>query len=525
MTVQRRENLIYKGKNYYFDPTFHQDLLRPYLKSKGICFYAPTTACWRGYIGDWLIEDKKLYLIHLRAYIKHNSDEVKVVGLDYLFPGQTKVFAHWFSGEIRVPNGQLMAQIRWKYLDEKEFSFKIEEGIVEERIIDNTHYYNELGADKKCIPKSLRWIGGNISEKIYFFQQIQNQNDSPNNVNNNRMKGAIFGQAIGDALGLGTLYMSHKEVLQNYPNGLEFYDQIVLDLYRCIDLDWRKPGEWKGSTDMMLCVAYAMIIDRKINLNSVVRNFLNWYRKNQDRTLAGINFYTCKVLDTDGYEEKPIEKAWMNWVLFGENEASNEALMRASIVGLWEKDVAFYAEKICKLTHTDPRCIGSCVIIAELVHYFVWKGQELSFDDMLRMSRIYDKRIETYLLLAKEGSLEDLKLDDDIHYTLKALSATIWSLYHVDNFKDGLLAIVNAGGDANINAAVTCSVLGAKYGFESIPSSYIDNLCHKDVLEKVSKNLYRLCSVQNYRHSLNVIAKTCSDIFKTIGQKLKNNKL
>ena len=36
----------------------------------------------------------------------------------------------------------------------------------------------------------------------------------------NSMKDVIFGQAIDDALGLGTEFMPHAEVLANYPNGL-----------------------------------------------------------------------------------------------------------------------------------------------------------------------------------------------------------------------------------------------------------------------------------------------------------------
>ena len=44
-----------------------------------------------------------------------------------------------------------------------------------------------------------------------------------------RFLGTIFGQAVGDALGLSTEFMSKQEVNQFYPNGIEDYSQIVQD--------------------------------------------------------------------------------------------------------------------------------------------------------------------------------------------------------------------------------------------------------------------------------------------------------
>jgi len=47
-----------------------------------------------------------------------------------------------------------------------------------------------------------------------------------------RIAGCLWGQAIGDALGLGTEFMSRDEVLHNYPEGLSEYSQIVQDFHR-----------------------------------------------------------------------------------------------------------------------------------------------------------------------------------------------------------------------------------------------------------------------------------------------------
>ena len=77
-------------------------------------------------------------------------------------------------------------------------------------------------------------------------------------------------------------------------------------------------------------------------------------------------------------------------------------------------------------------------------------------------------------------------------YTLKTLSAGLWAYWHSSTFEDGLLAIVNAGGDADTNAAVACAILGAKYGYSSIPQKYVDGLIHKDLLDEVVAGLVKI---------------------------------
>ena len=235
-----------------------------------------------------------------------------------------------------------------------------------------------------------------------------------------KIVGCLYGQAVGDALGLGTEFMSKDEVKRNYPNGLSEYSQIVQDYHR---KRWDK-GDWTDDTDMMLCIAKAIIKDRCINPKTIAHNFKQWFKNKP----MGIGRHTYNILALSDYESNPEKAAEIIWILSNKNSAPNGGIMRTSVVGLWNEDVAENAERICKLTHTDTRCIGSCVIISELINHFVWHNMQLSFKEILEIADRYDKRIQQYLFLAKDGELDDLNLDEGARmgYTLKPLACAVW---------------------------------------------------------------------------------------------------
>lgn len=298
-----------------------------------------------------------------------------------------------------------------------------------------------------------------------------------------RIAGCLWGQAIGDALGLGTEFMSRDEVLRNYPEGLSEYSQIVQNFHR---ERWNQ-GDWTDDTDMMLCIAKAIIADKDVKPLTVAHNFKEWYKSSP----VDIGETTARTLSLFEYEESPFEISRMMWERSCRNNAANGGVMRTSVVGLWNEDVAGNAEKICRLTHADPRCIGSCVIISELINSLVWQNKELSFEELLQIGDRYDSRIKPYHETARNGLLEDFELDDKqtMGYTLKTMGCAIWCLFHVNSFKEELLKVVNAGGDADTNAAVACAMLGAKCGKKGIPEYYIQNLSRKDEYEEMIKQL------------------------------------
>ena len=263
-----------------------------------------------------------------------------------------------------------------------------------------------------------------------------------------KIKGTIYGQAIGDALGLGTEGMTDEDMAWKYPNGIRHYSDIFQDRHR---KRW-KIGDWTDDTDMMLCIANAVIKDKGVNYTSIARNFKEWA------------------------------------------SAANGGVMRTSIVGLFPKAVEECAANICRLTHYDPRCVGSCAIVSLLIHSLVYEGEKLSYHKIVDIAQKHDCRIREYIDLSLNTDIRALELQDwdSVGYTLKTLAAGLWAYWNAPSFEEGLLSVVRAGGDADTNAAVACAILGAKFGFNTIPQEYVDGLIYKEQLDEVVSGMTEL---------------------------------
>ena len=294
-----------------------------------------------------------------------------------------------------------------------------------------------------------------------------------------KLKGTVYGQAIGDALGLGTEGMTDEDMAWKYPNGITHYKEIFQDRHR---KRW-KIGDWTDDTDMMLCIANAVVKDKGVNLTSIANNFKEWANGEP----MGIGENTYKVLTIGDYVEHPLEVSKKIWEMSHEKSAANGGLMRTSIVGLFPKAVEECASNICRLTHYDPRCVGSCVIVSELIHSLVYSDKGLSYHQISDIGRKYDERISEFIDLSLSPDIRALELQDEdsVGYTLRTLAAALWAYWHARTFEEGLLAVVRAGGDADTNAAVACAILGAKFGYQAIPAEYKEGLIFREQLDDV----------------------------------------
>jgi len=135
VTAQISEVLHYEGQKL----SMMDNPLGDYFSLRGHWppFLEPSTALWRGYVGTWEVCEGRLYLIGIQAQLEDGTR----VTLDTLFPGYPdRVFAHWYTGELRVPQGRVTKYVHQGY--ESQFQadlfLHLEKGVlVTTRLIRN----------------------------------------------------------------------------------------------------------------------------------------------------------------------------------------------------------------------------------------------------------------------------------------------------------------------------------------------------------------------------------------------------
>jgi len=139
-TAQFGDRLIYKGEtvSIFSNPLesyFNEKNPRPNDLFKFSC-----TACWRGYIATWKIDNNYLYLIKLvEGTCDSNAKEIQ---LSKVFPdSKGPIKATWFTGTLRIPRGKRLSYVHMGYgsIYEKDLFMTFEKGkLIEENLVDNT---------------------------------------------------------------------------------------------------------------------------------------------------------------------------------------------------------------------------------------------------------------------------------------------------------------------------------------------------------------------------------------------------
>jgi hypothetical protein len=88
------------------------------------------TALWRGYIGTWEVLGERLYLVAIHKLVLKGTETNL---LETVFPGYPdRVFAHWYSGTLRIPQGNTLKYVHMGYQStyERDMLIDVERGVI-----------------------------------------------------------------------------------------------------------------------------------------------------------------------------------------------------------------------------------------------------------------------------------------------------------------------------------------------------------------------------------------------------------
>lgn len=315
---------------------------------------------------------------------------------------------------------------------------------------------------------------------------------------NDRRKGALYGQAIGDALGAWYEFSGHlgpKE--QSRYRGSAHAGSF-------------EPGEWTDDTNQALILTKAFL-EEPDDLNRAVAYLGDLFQEWLYEDGRGCGNHTAKVLTDAAYALNPLMISENVWEEGGRQAAPNGGVMRAvgiPIIRPWDTVWTVMASSVgCRVTHHDPRCVASSVAMAVTCANLIM-GQDIpySIQKGIEAGKAIEPSIEEYLNMP----LKKLALNGKgIGYTYKCIGAGFWALrefHHRDteytgmwpnHFHDIIDDVIRERGDTDTNAAVAGALIGAHIGFKNLPEHLIEGLTHKERLEELLSKLPENRLVQN----------------------------
>lgn len=254
----------------------------------------------------------------------------------------------------------------------------------------------------------------------------------------NKLKSAIYGLAIGDALGVP----------------FEFKERYT---FICEDMvgygTYNKPeGTWSDDTSMTLATCKSLKDNNKIiDIVDIRRNFEKWLF-NGEFTSDGKVFDVGNTTREALYREKGLDDFYSN---------GNGSLMRIlplAFTNATDEEI----ENVSAITHAHKISKEFCVNYVKLARDLL-NGVKYTND---KLKNIPENEISS------SGFVED------------TFKASLWCILNTDNYKDAVLKAVNLGSDTDTTAAVTGGLAGIIYGYESIPKEWIDKLKNKELIDE-----------------------------------------
>ena len=268
-----------------------------------------------------------------------------------------------------------------------------------------------------------------------------------------KARGALWGQAVGDALGTTVEFQSSESARKprsEWPRAL--VGQGPFDLL---------PGQVTDDTELALALARSLARNGRYDEDDVAASYARWRASGPfDCGMATDTAFGRSLVLGPGLAERMRQRA-------SKKTQANGSLMRSSPLGLFgvrlpREELGRLAAADSALSHPDPVCQAACAVFVTTIA-----------DAIRGETELYARALA---FAAGTPIIDDLRVDalpvsdgDNQGWVRIALQHAFFHLRRGTPFEEALVTTVSHGGDTDTNAAIVGALLGAAQGVNAIP--------------------------------------------------------
>ncbi len=342
-----------------------------------------------------------------------------------------------------------------------------------------------------------------------------------------RIKGALMGAFIGEALGVGPhWYYDLKKLRNDYGPWIDDYKVPKKGRYH----EGLKKGELSQQGWLIQKMAELMVNQKGYNEEAFKKMIEEEVFPHLDGTpMGGKGGYTSQVMRHIYYERHILKKDWKDVASLSD---TTESLERNIPLGLfYHNDLTTLSKHIAKNTELTQKdnVTGSLSVAYNVVLAFLINGHALdeTISDKM-MAKVHDKTLPFFAVtttglevpnkrhaaskdeglfaspdallspayMASSANDSDIQIEPawkvSIVYGMPcAIYHMLPSVYYLaarfkNDFESGVLHAINGGGQNQVRALLTGALIGAQVGLSNIPKRFINGLHDKDNLLRLA---------------------------------------
>lgn len=274
--------------------------------------------------------------------------------------------------------------------------------------------------------------------------------------------GILVGNAVGDALGAPAEFKGRNVGVKK----MERAGQTLT----------KAPGCYTDDTEMAVALGLAILEAGGFSTRQIINRFVMWYNTHPPdvgcHTSTVLNKY--KNLGASSVMSLQDESFLSS---IADSNKGNGSIMRFGVLPAYTQAFPriqrlYMAKMQGALTHQSTTAVDCCAIMEVLCDKLA-VGHNMSsiIDNPVGMSELYgvceDWRTADIVLTDIEA-VEDVGDLPNTGYCVDTLVRAVWPLYKGMPVREGLLACINQGGDADSAGAVCGALYGAQLGFSGL---------------------------------------------------------